>query len=66
MVNQWYYQINQQCSARPSTREIPVRRSPQGPPTMDEDATQRVQIDDEDRTVRIKIPTTPEGYRRYR
>lgn len=61
MVNTYYMQISQQCSSGPPT---PLPRSPDetGSPRIRERDVRTVQIDDEDRTVRIKIPTTPQGF----
>jgi len=63
LVNQWYTQINQQCTANPSTtRRIPASKSSEAP-RLDEKTLDQVKIDDEDKSVRIKIPSTPGGYK---
>jgi hypothetical protein len=61
MVNNYYMQISAQCSSGPPT---PLERRPDdtGSPRISERDVKTVQIDDEDRTVRIKIPSTPQGF----
>jgi hypothetical protein len=64
-VNAWYSQIVQQCSQQsPQIGRIPSSRpSDSGPGEIDEDTVKDIEVDDEDKTVRIKIPSTPKGFR---
>lgn len=56
LVNQWYTTIARQCSTRPTARK---RQS--DPSEQIEDAAD-IKVDNEDKTVRIKIPSKPSGY----
>jgi hypothetical protein len=65
LVNQWYGQLSAQCTNEGGRgTRIPARR-----PTMDDpgglkdDAIEDLRVDDEDKTVRIRIPSTPQGFR---
>lgn len=62
-VNRWYVQIARECS---SGRAPPRPASPSGssgpPSDIDEGTIDDLEIDEEDKTVAIKIPSTPEGY----
>lgn len=62
LVNNYYMQIAQQCSSQAPTG-IPTRPGEGGMPRVDEQDVTDLQVDDEDRTVRIRIPTTPQGFR---
>jgi hypothetical protein len=63
-VNMWYAQLNQQCARGRGPSQIPGRPPTQNDPgEINEDAIQDLQIDDEDKTVRIRIPSNPQGYR---
>src|SRR5262249_1676923 len=63
MVNGWYYQITQQClSAPPTDPRIGGRQRPDAPPTLDDRSIRDLRVDDQDRTVRIVIPSNPQGY----
>lgn len=68
MVNNWYSQIVANCStstASPDRLTVPsrqVRRD--APPELDEDEISSIDVDDEDKTVRIRIPSNPMGYQR--
>lgn len=64
LVNGWYAQLSRQCSQQPSPGRI--RTTPQttsGPGELDESAVEELTVDDEDRTVAIRIPSTPKGFR---
>jgi len=67
MVNGWYGQIMANCS---STRQRkPIGGNGGGndaPPELDEDDVADIDVDDEDKTVRIRIPDTAMGYRQRR
>jgi hypothetical protein len=62
LVNNYYMQISQQCSSRvPSP--LPPRPGGGGiSRTIDEEDVTDLRVDDEDRTVRIRIPSTPQGF----
>ena len=64
LVNGWYAQISQACAAGAS-RQRPPAETPRSRDSrrISEENIQELRIDDEDRTVRIKIPSTPQGYR---
>jgi len=65
MVNGWYQQLIQECGASGGASRIRVEEADEdGPGEMDEDAIDDLEVDDEDRTVRIRIPSTPNGFRR--
>lgn len=66
MVNGWYAQIQANCSSSSSGRtRIGGRRGGQeAAPELDEDDVASLDVDDEDKTVRIRIPSNPSGYRR--
>lgn len=62
LVNNYYMQISQQCSQQPS-RPLPRRHGrDDGPSTIDEDDVSQLDVDDEDKTVKIRIPKTPQGF----
>ena len=58
MVNQWYATIANQCSSRRTSRKRQVD------PTDEIEDVDDLKVDDEDKTVRIRIPSKPSGYRR--
>jgi hypothetical protein len=68
LVNGWYSTIVAQCSQsgsssrRPSTirRKVATQDDEGG---LDEDAVKDIKVDNEDKTVRIHIPSTPKGFR---
>lgn len=65
LVNGWYARLSAQCTsggAGPGTVGINVPSS-QGPGGLDESAVSSLQVDDEDKTVVIKIPSNPQGFR---
>jgi hypothetical protein len=68
MVNGWYRQLVDECTAednRPSKRRVDVKKSRGNDPGgLDEDAVEDLEVDEVDKTVRIKIPTDARGYRR--
>jgi len=57
-VNQWYATIARQCSSQRVTR----RR--QDNPKVEIDDVDDLEVDDEDKTVRIRIPSQPNGFSR--
>jgi hypothetical protein len=67
-VNGWYNQIAMQCMApaqRPSRKSVPLTKSSEDEVGgLDEDAVEDLKVDDEDKTVRIKIPKTPSGFQK--
>jgi hypothetical protein len=64
LVEEWYSQIIRECTQQSTTRQIPSRRPPRDEPgKLDEDTIKDLRVDDEDRTVRIRIPSTPRGFR---
>jgi hypothetical protein len=69
LVNGWYSQIVTQCMAptqRPTRKSVPLTKSSEEVAGgLDEDAVQDLQVDDEDKTVRIKIPKTPNGFKKH-
>jgi hypothetical protein len=62
LVTQWYIQINQQCNQRQGPA-LQNRAGREGAPELDRGRIADLQVDNEDRTVRIRIPDTPRGYR---
>jgi len=62
MVNQWYMQIQMNCTSTGSTTKISKTKN-NGAPELDEDEVASLEVDDEDRTVKIKIPKDAVGYR---
>jgi hypothetical protein len=64
LVNGWYAQISQACAASDGRQRPPAEtRRSRDSRGISEENIQDLRIDDEDRTVRIKIPSTPQGYR---
>jgi hypothetical protein len=68
LVNGWYSTIVAQCSQSGLTSRHPsaIRRKPATNDDgggLDEDAVKDIKVDDEDKTVRIHIPSTPKGFR---
>ena len=67
LVNGWYQQIGLQCSPgsgpQPPTRVRSAPPSGEEPGRIDESSITDLQVDDEDKTVRIQIPDNPHGYR---
>lgn len=64
MVNGWFQQIAMQCAGQ--SRPGRIARSDDdfdGGEPIDEGAIENMDIDDEDKTVRIRIPSTPRGFR---
>jgi hypothetical protein len=68
LVNGWYSQIVTQCTAptrRPTRKNVQLTKSSEEEVGgLDENAVEDLQVDDEDKTVRIKIPKTPNGFRK--
>ena len=67
LVNGWYQQIVQECGGNDggSNERIDVEEADEsGPGEMDDDAIEDLEVDDEDKTVRIRIPSTPKGFQR--
>lgn len=67
LVNGWYQQISSACTSgasRPSSSRVSRRQTRDAAPELDEDEVASLDVDDEDKTVRIRIPSNPSGYRR--
>lgn len=61
LVNRYYYSIAQQCSSE-QDMSAPLDDANIDSP-MDESDIADLQVDDEDRTVKIRIPDNPQGFR---
>ena len=61
-VNYWYTQLSVLCTTNP----IRPRPIPRGNPAegIDDDAVEDLEVDDEDKTVVLRIPDNPRGFRR--
>jgi hypothetical protein len=65
LVNGWYSELSQQCTDQRAPRQIPSRRPTiDEPGQLDERIVEDLKVDDEDKTVRIRIPSTPRGFNR--
>ena len=70
-INNWYAQINMACTQAqaPTPPPAPVQAQQQQPnmtappPRIENRRIETLQVDREDKTVRIQIPSTPQGYR---
>ena len=73
-INNWYAQINMACTQAqaPTPPPAPAQTQQQQqqqpnmtapPPRIENRRIETLQVDREDRTVRIQIPSTPQGYR---
>lgn len=63
LVNDWYGRITAACTAGGVAQRLPTRRDESSNRRrMDETAIEDLEVDDEDRTVRIRIPETADGY----
>jgi len=67
VVNGWYSTLVRQCTAPttpPRKKSVRLQRSSETEVGgLDEDAVEDLKVDDEDKTVRIKIPDSPNGFR---
>lgn len=64
LVNGWYQQIAMQCAGQSSPGQIAQNDEDLGGgEPIDEGAIEDMDIDDEDKTVRIKIPSNPKGFK---
>ena len=65
LVNGWYSQILTGCNAQGGSGNQGVggRTGGNKPPIIEESDVETIDIDEEDKTVRIRIPSTPSGYR---
>ena len=61
MVQTWYSQITQQCNQNQPQRRGPRNRS--GRDEAPELDVEDLEVDDQDKSVRIRIPSNPRGYR---
>ena len=61
LVNQWYDTIARQCST-PSERGRASSRKRQADPTEEIADADDLKVDDEDKTVKIRIPSKPSGF----
>lgn len=59
-VNNWYQQIAIQCTEDQNPKSITKITSKSS--SINDDAIEDLEIDDEDKTVRIKIPSNPKGF----
>lgn len=65
LVNGWYQQIGRECSSGPQPAPIEADEADDsGPGELDDEAIEDLEVDDEDKTVRIRIPSTPRGFGR--
>lgn len=63
MVDGWYYQIMLTCSSSGAPQSVPIQRpTTNDPGNIDSSTIEDIQVDDEDKTVRIRIPSTPKGF----
>jgi hypothetical protein len=64
LINSWYGQIVSQCNANPIQGPGVVLNSPQAgqAPSMNGRSVEELTVDDADRTVRIRIPSNPQGF----
>jgi hypothetical protein len=63
LVNGWYSQIVFECSGNRSPGELRSRRARRDDaPRIDERQIDELTVDDEDKTVRIRIPDSPRGF----
>lgn len=63
LVNGWYAQLAAQCSrsaSRPTVRH--KRVTPDSAGGLDTEPIEQLTVDDEDRSVAIRIPSTPRGF----
>ncbi|HEX6996441.1 MAG TPA: hypothetical protein VF339_20085 [Gammaproteobacteria bacterium] len=64
LVNNWYAQLVLQCTQQgPGNRRLGRRPGGDRPGEIDITPIEDLEIDDEDRAVRIRIPSTPNGFR---
>lgn len=64
LVNEWYGDITRQCTKRTTVKRVRSKRQTDDEPgEIDEGAVEDLKVDDEDKTVRIRIPSTPKGYK---
>lgn len=61
-VNNWYMMLVRQCSSESSRRPPPIS-SGDISDGISEEAVETLEVDDEDRTVAIRIPDNPAGFR---
>jgi hypothetical protein len=66
-VNSWYRQLVSECTAednRPNKKRVDLKRSRgDDPGGLDEEAVEDLEVDEVDKTVRIRIPSDARGYR---
>jgi len=63
LVNSWYAEIARTCTTQRTARRVPRRSGRDEAPELDEDQIDDLEVDDEDKTVAIRIPSTPQGFR---
>lgn len=65
LVNGWYGQLTQQCTHQSGAPGRIRNRRPSNddPGEIDESSIEDIRVDDEDKTVRIRIPSSPKGFR---
>lgn len=64
MVNNWYAQLSHLCTSNRPSGGVRVNRTTRDTPGgLDKDAVDELEVDDEDKSVAIKIPSNPRGFR---
>jgi hypothetical protein len=64
LVNGWYGQLSQQCTQQRTPSRIPSKQPTiDDPGELDTSPIEDLKVDNEDKTVRIQIPSTPKGFR---
>ena len=64
LVNNWYMQVVAQYEGS-TPPAVPIQQQTQeSPGRINVDAIKEITVDDEDKTARIKIPDTPQGFKR--
>ena len=61
LANTYHMQISLQCSSL-GARPLPRRRTDVGAPRLNERDVAELRVDDKDRSVRILIPSNPQGF----
>jgi hypothetical protein len=61
LANTYHMQISLQCSSR-GARPLPRRQAEVGAPSLNERDVAELRVDDKDRSVRIQIPSNPQGF----
>ncbi|MBX3332170.1 MAG: hypothetical protein KF722_17330 [Nitrospira sp.] len=64
MVNNWYQQITMTCASGSAGDMGNEEAGTDHPGKINESSIEDLTIDDEDKTVKIKIPKTPKGFKK--